>query len=139
MKNNYKICERCASLADIYSPITNQCEKICKRKCNSLNFDTKVKVSKHDSNKTILEIIATKTPRIAYIETLKTDFDRLIYNCGGILGLWFGITPIKAADLIQYIPKIYRISINVCATAFQFLIAFWMRIKQKLFDFYFSY
>jgi hypothetical protein len=61
---------------------------------------------------------------------LKTDFDQLIYNCGGILGLWFGITPIKAVNLIEYIPKIYRISMNVCETAFQFLIAFWIRIKQ---------
>jgi hypothetical protein len=131
--NNYKFCKNCSLRLDnstVFS-IENQCQKICKPKCNSINFDTKIKVSKHVSNKTILEIIPIKTPRIVYIENLKTDFDRLIYNCGGILGLWFGITPIKAVDLIQYIPKIYRIFINVCATVFQFLIAFWMRIKQK--------
>jgi hypothetical protein len=132
-KNNYKFCKDCAVSLDNSTAfsINNQCEKNCKPKCNSLNFDTKIQVSKHVSNKTILEIIPTKTPRIAYIETLKTDFDRLIYNFGGILGLWFGITPIKAVDLIQYIPKIYRILINVCATVFQSLIAFWMRIKQR--------
>jgi hypothetical protein len=131
--NNYKFCKNCSLRLDkstVFS-IENQCHKICKPKCDSLNFDTKIKVSKHVSNKTILEIIPIKTPRIAYIETLKTDFDRLIYNCGGILGLWFGITPIKAVDLIQYIPKICRIFINVCATIFQSLTAFWMRIKQK--------
>jgi hypothetical protein len=132
-KNNYKFCKNCAVSHDdsTYFSIENQCEKICKPKCNSINFDTKVQVSSHDSNKTILEIMATKTTRIAYIETWKTDFDQLIYNFGGILGLWFGITPIKAADLIQYIPKIYRILINVFVSVFQFLIAFWMRIKQK--------
>jgi hypothetical protein len=131
-KNNYKFREDCSVSPDdstVFS-IKNQCEKICKPKCNSLNFDAKFQVSKHVSNKTILEIVNTKTPRIAYIETLKTDFDRLIYNCGGILGLWFGITPINAADLIEYIPKIYRILINVCVAVFQFLIAFWIRIKQ---------
>jgi hypothetical protein len=96
-----------------------------------MNFDTKIQVSKHVSNKTILEIIPTKTPRIAYIETLKTDFNQLIYNCGGILGLWFGITTMKAVNLIECMPKIYRILINVCKTVFQFLIAFWIRIKQK--------
>jgi hypothetical protein len=96
-KNNYKFCENCSVSLDnsTVSSIKNQCDKICKPKCTSLNFDTKIQVSKHVLNKTILEIIPTKTPRIAYIETLKTDFDRLIYNCGGILGLWFGITPIK--------------------------------------------
>ncbi len=136
LKNNYKFCENCSVSLDnstVFS-ITNQCNKICKPKCNLLNFDTKIQVSKHVSNKTIFEIIPTKTPRIAYIETLKTDFNRLIYNCGGILGLWFGITPIKAVDLLQYVPKIYWISINVCARVFQFLIAFWMRIKQNRVD-----
>ncbi len=133
LKNNYKFCENCSASLDNskVSSIKNQCKKICKPKCNSLNFDTKIKVLKHVSNKTTFEIVPTKTPRIAYIETLKTDFDRLIYNCGGILGLWFGITPIKLVDLMDYIPKIYRILINVCATVFQFLIAFWIRIKQK--------
>jgi hypothetical protein len=133
LKNNYRLCENCSVSLDnstVFS-INNQCDKNCKPKCNSLNFDTKIQVSKHVSNKTILEIIPMKTPRIVYIETWKTDFDRLIYNCGGILGLWFGITPIKAVNLIEYIPKIYRILINVCATVFQSLIAFWMRIKQK--------
>ncbi len=133
LKNKYKFCENCSVSLDNSKAfsIGNQCKKICKPKCDSLNFDTKIQVSKHVSNKTILEIIPMKTPSIAYIETWKTDLDQLIYNCGGILGLWFGITPIKAADLIEYIPKIYRILINVCKTVFQFLIAFWIRINQK--------
>jgi hypothetical protein len=132
LKNNYKFCENCSvslNNSKVFS-IKNQCEKICKPKCNSLNFDTKIQVSKHVSNKTIFEIIPTKTPRVAYIEALKTDFDRLIYYCGGVLGLWFGITPLKAMDLMEYVPKIYRILMNLCARVFQFLIAFWIRIKQ---------
>jgi hypothetical protein len=71
---------------------------------------------------------------MAYIETLKTDLNKLFYNCGGVLGLWFGITPIKAVDLIEYTPKIYRILMNVCARVFQFLIVFWIRIKQNRVD-----
>jgi hypothetical protein len=133
LKNNYKFCEYCSVSLDKskVSSIENQCKETCKPLCTSLNFETKPQVSKHVSNKTILEIIPMKTPRIAYTETLKTDFDRLIYNCGGILGLWFGITPVKAVDLIQYIPKIYKNLINICATVFQFLITFWIRIKQN--------
>jgi hypothetical protein len=102
LKNNYKLCENytlkhefsSASESSLKS-FMKQCLKICKLKCHSVNFDTKIQVSKHFSNKTIFEFIPMKTPRIACIETLKTDFDRLIYNCGGVLGLWFGITPIK--------------------------------------------
>jgi hypothetical protein len=133
LNNNYKFCENCSVNLNnsIVFSITEHCEKVCKPKCNSLNFDTRIQIQKHVSNKTILEIIPKKSPRIVFIETWKTNFDQLIYNCGGILGLWFGITPIKAADLIEYIPKIYSILINVCKTVFQFLIAFWMRIKQN--------
>jgi hypothetical protein len=134
-KNNYKFCNNCSFIYDNFEVllIPKKCAKICKRKCHSLNFDTKIQVSKHFSNKTILEIIPLKTPRIAYIETWKTDFNQLIYNCGGTLGLWFGITPVKVVDLIQYyIPKIYRISMNVCATVFHFLVtSLWNRIKQN--------
>jgi hypothetical protein len=106
-----------------------QCSNICKPKCNSVDFDTKIQVSKHLSNKMIFDVIPTKTPRIAYIETLKTDVDRLIYNCGGIIELWFGITPVKATDLFEYIPKIYKILKNICATVSQLFIQFWMRIN----------
>ncbi len=34
--------------------------------------------------------------------------DRLVYNCGGILGLWFGLTPIKTVELIRYLFQIYN-------------------------------
>jgi hypothetical protein len=78
-----------------YMSILNKCLKICEQKCNFVNFDTKIEVSKHDSNKTILKLMPKKTPRIAYIETLKTDFNQLVYNVGGILGLWFRISPKK--------------------------------------------
>ena len=102
---NAQFCKNCGHSVDnsTFSLMEEQCQKICKPKCNSLNFDTKIQVSKQVSNKTILEIIPKKSPHIAYIETLKTDFDRLIYNCGGVLGLWFGITPMKVVDLLGYI------------------------------------
>jgi hypothetical protein len=51
-------------------------------------------------NETVLEVIPLKS-RIAYIETLKTDLNRMIYDCGGVLVLWFGISPIKAVDLLS--------------------------------------
>jgi hypothetical protein len=49
-----------------------------------------------------------KWPRIAYIETLKTDFDRIIYNCGGVVGLWFGLTLSKAAECLKFLPPILK-------------------------------
>jgi hypothetical protein len=102
--------------------ITKQC-KFCKTMCNFINFDTKIEVSKHVLNKTVLEIIPIKSLSIAYIETLKTDINRFIYNCEGILGLWFGISELKAGNSLIYLPQIYRIAINLCAQISQFLIS----------------
>jgi hypothetical protein len=55
----------------------------------------------------------------------------MIYNCGGILGLLFGISPEKAVNLLGYIPQIYRILFIVCINVSQFLIAIWIRKKGK--------
>jgi len=111
-RNGYKFCND-LYVADfnLMSKINKICKTKCRPKCRFINFVYKREVSKHIANETILEFIPKKTPRIAYIETLKTDLNRLIYNCGGIFGLWFGLTPVKAVDLIQYSTKIFNILI----------------------------
>jgi hypothetical protein len=75
------------------------CRTECKPKCSSIQFEFKLEVSNPMSMETILEFIPKKTLRIAYIETLKIDLNRLICNCGGIFGLWVCLTPIKALGL----------------------------------------
>jgi hypothetical protein len=134
IKHNYKLCNILNIFGNIsiIDSISKECKKICKPKCDFVNFDTKIEVSNHGLKQTILEVIPKKSPRIAYIETLKTDLNRLIYNCGGILGLWFGISPIKAVDLFSRLSQIYRTFFNVCSIVSQFLIAFWIRFKQNM-------
>jgi len=34
--------------------------------------------------------LPSEKPHIKYIYSAKTDFDQLIYQIGGIIGLWFG-------------------------------------------------
>jgi hypothetical protein len=113
IRNGHKLCNN-SYVAD--SNFKTKVDKIsktkCKPKCNFINFDFKLEVSKHISNKTVVEFIPKKSPRIAYIETFKIDFDRLIYNCGGVFGLWFGLTPAKSVDIMQYSFRILGISRN---------------------------
>jgi hypothetical protein len=108
-RNGYKFCNDSVKPYSKSIEIMNKCQTKCKPKCRSINFEFKHQVLKHISNETILEFIPKKTPSITYIETLKTDLDRLIYNCGGVFGLWFGLTPIKTVDLIQYSFQIWII------------------------------
>jgi hypothetical protein len=106
LKNGYKFCGN--TTIDIPTNVKEECIKLAKPKCNSINFNAKIETTKLLSNQTIVEIILQKSPRIAYFETLKTDFDRLIYNCGGVLGLWFGLSPINAADFLPIILKLLK-------------------------------
>jgi hypothetical protein len=117
LKNGYKFCKitdffknRHTMHSLLKSAI--ECDKRLISKCNLINFNTKIETTKLLSNETILEFIPQKTPHIGYIETYKTDFDRLIYNCGGVLSLWFGLTPIKAVDILKYLPLISKILIS---------------------------
>ncbi len=93
---------------------TVECRKRSKPKCNLTIFVSKFETTKLLSNETILEFMTQKTPRIAFIETYKTDFDRFVYNWGGVLGLWFGLTPIKLVDILKYLSIILMILISKC-------------------------
>ncbi len=106
LKKGYKFCAN--STITKLTNVWKECVKLSKPKCNSIHFNTKMETSKLLSNQTIVELIPKKSPRIAYIETLKTDFDRLIYNIGGVLGLWFGLSPINAADYLLLILKFMK-------------------------------
>jgi hypothetical protein len=48
---------------------------------------------------TFVEIFAVKFPHFVFTENLIMDINQLIYNCGGILGLWFGLSPLSLDDL----------------------------------------
>jgi hypothetical protein len=132
LKNGYKFCKNFSVTLDSLRKINADCLKRSKPKCNSTNFNSKIETTKLLSNETILEFIPQKTPRIAYTETYKTDFDRLIYNCGGVLGLWFGLTPIQFVDILKYLPLILKILISKSIKFVHYLKAIIIRFAQNL-------
>ncbi len=132
-RNGHKFCND-SYVAD--SNFETKVDKIsktkCKPKCNFTNFEFKLEVSKHISNKMFVEFIPKKSPRIAYIETFKIDLDRLIYNCGGVFGLWFGLTPAKLVDLMQYSFQIFGISRNKIKKMSQLLLTIFKRCIHRI-------
>jgi hypothetical protein len=106
--NGYKFCNNSYS-AESIDEMQSKCWTKCKLICESNNFDIKMEYTKHVLNETILEFIPKKCAKIAYFETWKTNLNHLIYNCGGVCGLWFGLTPVKAVDLIKYSAKVFDI------------------------------
>ena len=48
--------------------------------------------SKGSNDFKIIKIIPEEIPHIKLKHTPLMDYDQIIYNCGGIMGLWFGIS-----------------------------------------------
>jgi hypothetical protein len=132
LKNGYKFCKNSNITINSLTKIFAECFKRSKPKCNSINFNSKIETTKLLSNEIILEFIPLKIPRIAYTETFKTDFDRFIYNYGGVLSLWFGLTPIKLVDILKYLPLISKILISKSIKIVHYLKSISIRFAQNL-------
>jgi hypothetical protein len=132
LKNGYKFCKHSNVSIDSLKEIYAECIKRPKPKCNTISLNPKIETTKLLSNETILEFIPHKTPRIAYTETYKTDFDGFIYNFGGVVGLWFGITPIKLVDILKYLPLISKIRISKSIKFVHYLKSISIRFAQNL-------
>jgi hypothetical protein len=105
----YRICEQRMNLNESMAikDIKDYCISFCLPKCETINFDTKVEKKSYQSRETIIEVHPLKSRHMEYIETLKTDFNQLIYNCGGIIGLWFGLSSINITDLLTILWSVW--------------------------------
>jgi hypothetical protein len=82
--------------------LSKECDELCIPECESVYYNTMVTTQefKKRNTGTVVEIFPIKYPHFVYIETLNMDFNQLIYNCGGILALWFGLSPLSIDDLV---------------------------------------
>jgi hypothetical protein len=96
----YKFCsaEIIGNLSQIRRIFT-KCVKTFDSECNVELYETELKWTefKGKLNRTILNIISKVSVKPQYSESLKTDLNELIYNCGGIIGLWFGLSAVSIA------------------------------------------
>jgi hypothetical protein len=94
----YKFCstELMGNLSQIQTMFT-KCAETFDPDCNVELFETELKLTefKGKLNRTILNIIPKVLVKPQYSESLKTDLNELIYNCGGIIGLWSGLSSVS--------------------------------------------
>jgi len=103
---NYKFCESNFVLNTSFEiKGLKHCQSKCDE-CNSILYETSTKSFK-SINSTKLNLIPISSHHLRYTEHFKTDINGLIYDLGGLLGLWFGISPISFAYL-------YTLFIRVC-------------------------
>jgi len=105
---NYIICEPDFVGNDSFEMKSSEyCESKCGYECNSFNYEISNKSLK-TINSTKLNLVPINSHHFRYTETLKTDINGLIYNMGGILSLWFGISPLSFVYLFILLTRFYR-------------------------------
>ena len=106
-KKMYKICDKdvnASTLANIKRfafETLEYCNAKFSIECNSIHLETVFEFYK--SNSTKLYLIPINSKHIRYFETFKSDINELIYNLGGIIGLWFGLSSISLINLIVFL------------------------------------
>jgi hypothetical protein len=85
---------------------SKNCTQFCSNECESNIYEYKlVSRSKVESNESIIKIFPSEKPHIKYIYLAKMDFNHLIYQIGGIIGLWFGFS---ALSLINSLIELWK-------------------------------
>jgi hypothetical protein len=135
VSRGYRICDKKIDLTTELSML-QECDDICLPECESVYYNTMVSTKELQDRKvgTFVEIFPVKFQHFVYTETLNMDINQLIYNCGGILGLWFGLSPLSLDDLGRSLRSVRIKSIIFASIHFVLLIAF--KSKQIIIIFY---
>jgi hypothetical protein len=125
VSRGYRTCDKKINLKTKLS-MRRECADICLPDCESVFYNAMVltKESKERKVRTFVKIFPVKFPHFVYTETLNMDLNQLIYNCGGILGLWFGLSPLSLDDLATSLRSVRMKSIIFASIHFILLIAF---------------
>jgi len=135
VSREYRTCDKEVNWTTELS-MNRECDDICLPECESVHYNAMVLTKRFQDRKvgTFVEIFPVKFQHFIYTETLKMDINQLIYNCGGILGLWFGLSPLSLDDLVTSLRSVRIKSIIFASIHFIFLIAF--KSKQMIIIFY---
>jgi hypothetical protein len=114
-----------------FKAMKKRAESVCKTQCieycNQINLisGSEHSLSTNKSEDILINIIPVYRLNIRYIETFQTDINDLIYELGGTLGLWFGLSGVSLFDILWsqmiLIRKIAKLFINFLMKSLIFL------------------
>jgi hypothetical protein len=116
LNEGYRICSTNISVNySILKEIRTKCLGFRSKDCKEVHFENQIEFNRklNNSSKTKrINFIPNKTAHIEYLESLKIDFDQLIYTCTGIVGLWFGLSPNQISNLLSIIWHYFKLFVN---------------------------
>ena len=92
----------------IYQAMRNECIELCPDNClfvYSNVYKTKIMKNKDKSTKMIYRV----TSHVSYIEKYRMDYWELIYQLGGIVGVWFGWSALSVTSIAQHIKPFIKL------------------------------
>jgi hypothetical protein len=112
LRKGYRICtSNIVNNETTNEQIETHCKQTFLPNCYEINFQREIRSTKSNPtvNKTSqkINLFPANVPHIEYIETVQMDFNLFIYTLGGIVGLWFGLTPINIADFFAFMYNRY--------------------------------
>ncbi len=96
-----------ASFESEFKTLKKRAQKFCKTQClqycNQINLISELEysLSTNKSEDILINIIPVNRLNIRYIETFQTDINDFIYELGGTIGLWFGLSPVSLFDILS--------------------------------------
>jgi len=106
---NYKFCSQNVINASTQylENIIEVCYSKCPVKCNLIYYEVYMNsIQSHNSTK--LNLIPISSHHMRYTETLTMGVNEFIYNLGGVMGLWFGLSPLSMVYLITLIKNLEK-------------------------------
>ncbi len=103
----YKVCtSEILNNETVNKQIMSDCVQKFLPNCYEIHFQREVKSIKTNSavikKSKIINLFPANVPHIEFVETVQMDFELFIYTLGGIVGLWFGLSPISIADFFAF-------------------------------------
>ena len=129
------------------------CNKKCMSDCNEMHFSKLYPTDSPTPNSTTINLIPLNSHHIQYIETMKTDINQLIYDLGGVVGLWFGLYALSIVNFILFLYKVfnkmhqiidainnqpiskYEIVLNLSKTFLEFILIMYLHFKYYIYLF----
>jgi hypothetical protein len=140
--NKYKLCPEMNQINNQTIDLDklkyiNNCTKYCKNFV--MRADMKFSISTNYSEDVIVNLIPKVKFNLKYSDYYQISFNKFIYDCAGILSLYFGLSSVQLVDLLTYfilwLQNILHSSINYLKKFYILLTKLWVLVINLLLEF----
>jgi hypothetical protein len=137
--NKYKLCPEMNQINNQtidLDKLKYKCTKYCKTFV--MRADVKFLISTNYSEDVIVNLIPKYKFNIKYSNYFQINFNKFIYDCAGVISLYFGLSSVKLVDLIMYfilwLKSILHSSINYLKKFYILLTKLWVLVLNLLLE-----